>query len=314
VDHGHSDHDHHDHGDHGHGHAHHSHVRGAAPQALTRALVITLAFMVVEVVGGVFANSLALVSDAAHMLTDAGALMLALFVYWLARRPSTPSMSFGYHRVEILGALASGLSIWVIAGFLVYEAIVRIGQPPEVRGPVVLAVAALGLGANLLSMKLLSGAREDNINVRAAYLHLLSDSLGSVGAMVAGAVIWWTGWRAIDPIVTLLVAALMLFSSWALIRESIGVLMESTPVGVDPKAVGSELSRLPGVTEVHDLHIWSVSSGRSALSVHLIAADSEGLLSRANELLRERFGIKHTTIQVEHPDRFDSERCYDCQS
>lgn len=310
-DHSHGQHHGHEH-DHGHGHGH-GHPE-AVPSALSRALAVTLTFMVVEVVGGVYANSLALVSDAAHMLTDAGAILLSLFVYWLSRRPSTPSMSFGYHRVEILGALASGLAIWGIAGFLVYEAILRISEPPEVRGPVVLVVSTLGLGANLVGMKILGHARHGSINVRAAYLHLLADCLGSVGAMVAGAVLWWTGWRPIDPIVTLLVAALMLFSSWDLIKESVGVLMERTPSGVDPEAVSSELGKLAGVKEVHDLHIWAVSSGRNALSVHLISADAEGLLGKANELLRERFGIVHTTIQVEHPDRFDSERCYDCRT
>lgn len=311
-----NDHDHphnhshqHDHSDdqgHSHGRAH-----GSQPAtAVLKALVVTLVFMVVEAVGGFMANSLALVSDAAHMLTDSGALLLSLFVIWIARRPSTPTMSFGYHRVEILGALASGLAIWAIAGFLVYEAVVRMSSPPEVHGPMVFIIATIGLGANLISMKFLHGAHH-NLNVRAAYLHLLADCLGSVGAMIAGGVIWATGWRPIDPIVTVVFSALMLFSSWELVKESLTILMESAPKHINPKDVQADLAAIATVQEVHDLHIWSVSSGKLALSVHLISKEPS-VLARANEVLREKYGVMHTTIQVEHPDQFQSDRCYDC--
>jgi cobalt-zinc-cadmium efflux system protein len=323
----HTDHDHgdgshhgHEHGhDHDHDHGHglggllsHHHHHGDAPGAIGRAIGITLVFMVVELAGGIWANSLALISDAAHMLTDVGAMLLSLFALWVARKPKTLVMSFGYHRAEILGALASGLLIWLISGFLIYESVVRMREPPEVKGGAVLVIAAIGLAANLASMFMLRGARHENINVRAAYLHLIADSLGSVGAVIAGAVLWLTGWRPIDPIITVIFAGLMLVSSWSLVREAVGVLMESTPSGVDPASVQADLVGIPGVTEAHDLHIWSVSQGRLALSVHLVAEDSEAVLSRANELLQERYGIVHTTIQVEHPERFRSERCYDC--
>ena len=326
------DHDHnhdhdHDHGAglaqrHGGGHSHggllgHAHAHGGgsgqAPRAVLRAMGVTIVFMVVELVGGYIANSLALISDGAHMLTDVGALLLTLFVLWLARRPSTDTMSFGYHRAEILGALGSGLAIWAISGFLIYEAVVRMQAPPEVNGPVVFVVAVLGLIANLISMKLLGHASHDNLNVRAAYLHVLSDMLGSLGAIVAGAVLWITHWRPIDPIVTLLFAGLMLFSSWSLIKEAVQILMESTPSSLDATQVRADLKGLPGVTEVHDLHIWTVASGRHALSVHIIATNDDGrLLASVNEVLKARYGIIHTTVQIEHPDRFRSENCYDC--
>ncbi|MGZ3689009.1 MAG: cation diffusion facilitator family transporter [Bdellovibrionota bacterium] len=312
------DHDHdHDHGEHdhahAHGHAHHHHHHGDAPSAIVRAIGITLVFMAVELIGGWYANSLALISDGAHMLTDVGAMLLSLFAIWVSRRPSTPTMSFGYHRAEILGALVSGLSIWAISGALIYEGIQRLAAPPEVQGPVVFVIATIGLAANLLSMRMLHHAKDGNMNARAAYLHMVSDSLGSVGAIIAGAVLWATGWRPIDPIVTFLFAALMFVNSWGLIKEAVGVLMESAPSHVDPKLVQKDLEALAGIKEVHDLHIWTVASGKLALSVHLITA-MENALSKANELLKDRYSIIHTTIQVEHPDRFQSERCYDCDT
>lgn len=297
---------------HNHSHAHGEHTEPKA--ALIKALSITLMFMVVEVIGGWFANSLALVSDGAHMLTDAAALGLSLFAYWMAQKPSTPTMSFGYHRVEILGALANGLMIWVIAGYLVYEAFLRMSSPPEVKGPLVFVIAALGLAANLVSMKILHPNQGGNINVRAAYIHLFADMVGSIGVLIAGMVLWITDWRPIDPLVTLLSAVLMLVSSWELVKESIGVLMESAPAGVDPEMVKSDLMTISDVQEAHDLHIWTVSSGKLALSVHLISPVGELVLAKANELLFDKYGIFHTTIQVEHPDRFKSERCYDCAS
>jgi cobalt-zinc-cadmium efflux system protein len=308
-------HHHHHHGHaHGSGHEHDHAAAGTIPKALIRAIAVTLAFMIVELVGGYYANSLALISDGAHMLTDAAAMIFSLFVYWVSRRPATPSMSFGYHRAEILGALASGLVIWLLAGFLVYEAFQRLSAPPEVKGPVVFIIAFIGLLANLGAMKALHSTQKENINVRAAYLHLLTDSLGSVGATISGAVLWATDWRIIDPIITLMVAALMLYSSWQLLKDAVNILMESSPTHLDPTLISAELQKIPGVTEVHDLHIWSVSSGRLALSVHLIAGNAEQVLTTAREMLKTRFSIAHTTIQIEHPEKFDSENCYDCSS
>ena len=311
------DHDHHEGYDHDHGHskgrAHfHSHTHHA-PEAIGRAMVVTIIFMLIEAGGGWFANSLALLSDAAHMLTDVGAMLLSLFVIWVSRRPSTTRMSFGYHRAEILGALASGLTIWLLAGVLVYESIQRLQNPQDVRGGVVFIIATIGLGANLVSMRMLHHASHDNMNAKAAYLHMLSDALGSVGAIVAGAVLYFTHWRPIDPIVTIFFAALMLVSSWHLVKEAVGVLMESTPTGIDSETVLKELQKLPGVQEAHDLHIWTVSSGKLALSVHLVAkGPSVDVLHAAMKMLEDSYKIIHTTIQVEQPETFQSERCYDC--
>lgn len=313
-DHHHDGHDHHDHG-HSHGHGGHSvmnHFSDRAPKVLIQSIVITFIFMVVEFAGGWIANSLALITDAAHMLTDIAAMLFSLFAIWVSRKPITSTMSFGYHRAEILGALASGLAIWLLAGILAYEAILRLQNPPDVQGPVVFVVAAIGLAANLFSMRMLHGSMTHNLNVRAAYLHMLTDATGSVAAVVAGAVLWLTDWRPIDPIVTLLASALMLYSSWSLVKEALGILMESTPSGVEPEKIKSDLQGIDGVMEVHDLHIWTVSSGRLAMSVHLIAEDSSRTLSLANDVLKQHFGIIHTTIQVEHPENFASDRCYDC--
>jgi len=296
----------------------HEHKHGHAPEAILRAMAVTVLFMLVEGMGGWLANSLALLSDAAHMLTDVGAMLLSLFAIWVSRRPSTKKMSFGYHRAEILGALASGLIIWGLAGALVYEAILRLRHPVAVQGGTVFVIAVIGLAANLLSMRLLRHAQHHNMNAKAAYLHMFSDALGSIGAIVAGAVLFFTHWYPIDPIITIFFAILMLTSSWQLVAEAVGVLMESTPTGIDSEAVRRELQALPGVREAHDLHIWTVSSGRLALSVHLVADVPSGgdanqeVLRSANALLEEHHGIVHTTIQIELPEAFRFERCYDC--
>ncbi len=297
---------------------HHDHDHSPAPsdrgtRALYTSLFITVAIMFLEFAGGWMANSLALVSDAGHMLTDVGAMLLSLFAMWVAKRPITPKMSFGYHRAEILGALISGLMIWVIAGFVIYHAVLRISSPPEVQGPIVFVIAVIGLIANLLSMKILHGVRHSHINVKAAYIHLFADSLGSVGAVIAGIILWRTHWNPIDPIVSIIFAGLMVMSSWELIKEAIGVLMESTPEHVDSLKVKMDLEKITKIKEAHDLHIWSVSSGKLALSVHLISPDEpERVLKEVNDLLESKYGIIHTTVQVEHPDKFQSRRCYDC--
>jgi cobalt-zinc-cadmium efflux system protein len=297
--------------DHSH-HRQHIHAHTNSSYAISKAILITAFFMGVELVGGWFSNSLALISDAAHMLIDIGAMLLSLFALWIARRPSTLTMSFGYHRAEVIGALLSGVLIWIISGSLIYEAVVRMQSPPEVKGPWVFIIAVIGLIANIASMKILHAEKHENLNIRAAYLHLFADLLGSIGAIIAGGILWVTDWRPIDPIITIFFAALMLFSSLSLVKEAIGVLMESTPQHVSPTKVYEDLLKLKGVREAHDLHIWTVSSGKLALSVHLISEEAEFVLIHANQLLQEKYGIVHTTIQVEHPDRFQSERCYDC--
>jgi cobalt-zinc-cadmium efflux system protein len=225
-------------------------------------------------------------------------------------------MTFGYHRVEILGALVSGVGIWAIAAWLVYESIERLAEPPEVHGQMVSAIAFIGLMANLISIRLLHKAQGENLNVRAAYLHVAADALGSIGALVAGLVLWFTGWRPIDPIITLAMAALMVFSSWNLVRESMAILLESTPAHVDLGKVVHALKEVKGILDVHDLHVWSLSSGRTAMSAHVVAeagVETGVLLVQATQILDEQFGLHHTTLQFEQPDARPSEHCEDCE-
>ena len=303
----------------GHDHSHSDHSenpqgsRAEAHRSISKAMMVTAVFMIVEIVGGLYSNSLALITDAGHMLTDLGAMALSLFAIWISDRPATRSMSFGWHRAEILGALASGLIIWLLAGLLVYEAVHRLSSPPPVQGPVMLAVAVIGLVANLAAMKLLHGSHAKNINAQAVYLHILTDLLGSVGVIIAGAIVTFTGWQPIDPIVTIVFAVLMLASSWKLVAEATSVLMESVPQGIDSQKIREDLQSIPGVSEVHDLHVWAVSRGKNALSVHLVSTgDHRKTLLEANQRLDEHHHIQHTTIQIEHPEHFVSSRCYDC--
>jgi cobalt-zinc-cadmium efflux system protein len=287
-------------------------AHGAGRVAIRRALILVIVFMLVEFFGGLLANSLALISDALHMLTDSAALMLALFAFWIAGRPSTLQMSFGYHRAEILGALTSGLLIWFLTAMLVYEAILRFRVPQEVKGGLLFVIATLGLVVNLVTAWILYSARSGSLNLRAAYLHVLGDLLGSLGAILAGLVIWMTGWSLIDPLVTFLIAGLLLYGSWKIVAEAVGVLMESTPKGIDPEEVKKALEGLDVVQEVHDFHIWTVSSGILALSTHLVSTHPAEALAEANHTLDTKYGINHTTIQVEHPEKFQSDHCYDC--
>ncbi len=292
-------------------HCSHSH---AHIKALHAALWIAVIFMIIEVVGGWLANSLALISDALHMFTDVGALLLGLIVSKIAHRPSTPTMSYGYQRAEILGALVSSVSLWALCGVLTYEAIHRFFQPEEVEGKLVFIVATAGLIANLVMLKLLHPSKGQSLNVRAAYLHVVSDLLGSVGVVISGIILWVFGWNLIDPIITLLFTLFILRGSGKVIRESISILMESTPEGIDPTAVKRALAEVEGVQEVHDLHIWSASVHKVALSVHLVTETPSKVLTQARECLEKTFGICHATIQVEDPKAFEPRYCYDCQN
>lgn len=291
------------------GHSHGKHVHG---KALNTALIIAFIFMVVEVIGGIIANSLALISDALHMFTDVGALVLSLIVLRIVHLPSTPKMSYGYHRAEILGALASALSLWALCGVLIYQAITRLIAPPEVKGPIVFIIATIGLIANLIMMRTLHPAQKESLNVRAAYLHIIGDLLGSVGVIISGAILWITQWNPIDPIISILFAFAILYGSSKIIKQTISVLMESTPEGVDPLEIERDLASIRGVKEVHDLHIWSVSAKKIALSAHLIADDTQAALKEAHRLIEKKHKISHMTIQVEDPAHFDPRYCYDC--
>jgi cobalt-zinc-cadmium efflux system protein len=290
-------------------HSHSAHLQG---KALYTALGIAFFFMLVEVVGGIVANSLALLSDALHLFTDVGALLLSLIVLKISRLPSTPRMSYGYHRAEILGALASALSLFALCGVLIYQAVVRLITPQEVEGPVVFVIAFIGLIANVVMIKILHPTQGHSLNVRAAYLHVIGDLLGSVGVLIGGAILWLTHWNPIDPIITILFTLAIFYGTGKIIRQTIAVLMESTPHGIDPHAIERDLSTIAGVREVHDLHVWEVSTSKVALSVHLVADNTHTALNEAHRRIETNYGISHMTIQVEDPAHFEPRYCYDC--
>jgi cobalt-zinc-cadmium efflux system protein len=297
---------------HSHDHDHSSiHLNQQQNKAFKKALWIAFFFMTIEIVGGWIANSLALISDALHLFTDVGALALGLLVVKITNWPSSPRMSYGYHRAEIIGALASSLSLWVLCAVLVYEAIKRLVVPEAVEGPIVFVIAGIGLIANFIMIRILHPSKGHSLNMRAAYLHVIGDLLGSAGVLIGGAVLWFTGWNPIDPIITILFSAAILFSSWKIIKQTTRVLMESAPEKIDPEAIERDLLQIPGVVEVHDLHVWSVSSKRLALSVHLVAAPSQQPLKAAHDLIEKKYQIHHTTIQIEDLAHFDPKHCAD---
>jgi len=292
----------------------HHHHKPHHHKALHGALWIALIFMGIEVAGGFIANSLALLSDALHMFTDVGALLLGIVVSFIARRPSNHKMSYGYHRAEIIGALASSVSLWALSGVLVYESIVRLFRPEEVEGPIVFVIATIGLIANLAMMRILHPSQGHSLNVRAAYLHVIGDLLGSAGVILSGAILWATGWNPIDPIITMLFTCAILYSSGKVIVKTLSILMESSPEGTDAREVEKTLKSIAGVREVHDLHIWSASAHGVALSVHLVADPGADVLAAAHQALEKQYGIRHMTIQVEDPAKFESKYCYDCHT
>ena len=282
---------------------HHSHGAAGpgspARQALRRALILTAAFALVELVGGWLAGSLALLSDAGHMFTDAAALGLALFAQWVARRPPSHRATYGYARAEVLAAFINALALLALVVFIAIEAVRRLLEPQPVAGGAVLAIASAGLIANLVSAWILARAG-DSLNARSALLHVLSDMLGSAAAIVAGAVILFTGWTPIDPILSLAVSLLILRSTWRLLAQSTGVLMEGVPTHLSYDEIGRALAGVRGVVAIHDLHVWHMTSDRVALSAHvLIQEPSEWpqMLAAAQRLLAERFGIDHVTLQ-----------------
>ncbi|MFN8111371.1 MAG: cation diffusion facilitator family transporter [Thermoleophilia bacterium] len=296
---GHHHHHHHD----AHGHHHHGADRGA--RSLTVALIVNAAYTALQVVVGLAAGSVALLADAGHNLSDVLALAVALGAARLATRPSTPRHSFGYRRAEILGALANALSIVAVSAVIVFEAARRLAHPPEVPGGWMMAVAAVGIAVNAASAWGIhrAGRGRTDLNLRASFLHLAGDALASVGVLVAGALVLWFGWRLADPVVAIAIGALVGFSTWSVLRDAVPVLLEAAPRGVDPETVGAALARVTGVVQVHDLHIWSVSSDFPALSAHVVVtADCDCHATRrdADAMLRDRFGITHTTLQMEH--------------
>jgi cobalt-zinc-cadmium efflux system protein len=266
-------------------------------------LALTLAFTAVEIVGGLLTGSLALLADAVHMLSDNLALTLALVAVWLAGRPSTPERTFGYQRAEILAALANGVILVALALWIFVEAARRLTDPPDVDAGTVLAVGVVGLGVNLVAARVLLGSAGASLNVRAALVHVLADALASIGVIVAAVVILLTGWERADPLVSIVIGFLVLASSWGVLRESTEILMERTPSSIDAEQVGRAMAGLSQVVGVHDLHIWTITSGFPSLSAHVIVdagADCHHIRVELERLLRERFGLEHTTLQVEH--------------
>jgi cobalt-zinc-cadmium efflux system protein len=290
---------------HDHGHAGHSHgVSADADRSkLTIALALIVGFMAVEVVVGILANSLALLSDAAHMLTDAGALVLALVAIRLAARPARGAMTFGWKRAGILSAQFNGATLLVLGLLIVYEGIRRLIDPPAVEGGVVFAVAILGIVVNLAATWTLSRANRGSLNVEGAFQHILTDLAAFVFTAIAGLVILTTGFDQADGIASLIVAAIMLNSSYGLLRESGRVFLEAAPRGLDPEQIGGAMAAVPGVEEVHDLHVWEVTSGFPALSAHVLVGpedDCHAIRLAVEHDIHERFEIEHTTLQVEH--------------
>ncbi len=268
---------------------------------LRGALVVTGLFMVVEVVGGLAGGSLTLLADAGHMLTDLGALGLSLLAMRLAERPAEPERTFGWVRLEILAALVNGAALLAISGLIVFEAWRRFRSPVAVNGTVLVGIGALGVVVNLASASLLHGHAHGNLNVRGAYLHVLGDLLGSLGAVAAGAVILVTGWTPVDPIVSVLIALLILVSAWRLVREATDVLMEAAPPSVDMTRLLDDLWRIEGLDDVHDVHVWTLTSGFVALSGHGVI-DDPGDHTRVLDEVRARMkdhGIEHVTFQLE---------------
>lgn len=291
--------------DHGHGHgAHHVHTHVSYEGGngkLIVALLLTLSFTGVEALAGWWSGSLALLSDAAHMFTDSSALGLAAAAAWLARRPPSIRHSYGLVRAEVLAALFNSLMMLVVLGYIVHEAIDRFSSPHAIAGGTVIGVAVIGLGINLLVAWILSRG-EHTLNSRAAMLHVLGDALGSVAAISAGIVIVTTGWTPIDPLLSLLVAMLILVSALRLLREVVHVLMEGVPLQIQLESVGRDLAALPGVQRVHDLHVWTLSSGTVALSAHLDIRDLANwlhILAAARDMLAKQHGIAHVTLQPE---------------
>ena len=281
----------------------HDHGRVDSRRALAVALALTAAYTVIEVVGGIAAGSLALLADAVHMLSDNVAIALSLAAVWLAGKPATAERTFGYKRAEVLAALANGVLLVALAIWIFVEAAMRLRDPGEPLGGWMLAIALLGLVVNVLAGLVLSRSRRDSLNVEAAFRHVFADLLGSVGVAVAAIVILTTGWVEADPVVSIVIGVLVLASAWSILRDSTEILLEATPRGLDLESLGRRLATAPGVVEVHDLHVWTITSGFPALSAHVLVRPGEDCHGRRRELerlLHDEFGIGHTTLQVDH--------------
>ncbi|MFC1845880.1 cation diffusion facilitator family transporter [Chloroflexota bacterium] len=268
------------------------------------ALSIVLIIMVVEVVGGIVSNSLALIGDAGHMLVDALAMGLSLFAIIIAGRPSTPQKTYGYHRAEIVAALANGTFLLLVAVYIFYEAYQRFADPPVINTTYMLVVAVIGLGANMAGIFLLKGASHENLNIRAAFWHIIGDTVSSVGVIAAAVIILLTGWSLADPVIAIFVGCIILWGAIRLVRESVDILLEAVPKHIDVTKVLDSIKEIGGVEEVHDIHVWTITSGLYALSAHIVIEDqmvsrSEDIVRAVNHNLAENYDISHTTLQIE---------------
>jgi len=277
--------------------------RAGDRRALSIALALTATYTVAEVVGGLLTGSLALLADAGHMLSDNVSIALALFAVWIAAKPPTPERTYGFKRVEILAALANGAALVIVSLWIFYEAFQRFQDPPDVLGGWMLGIAVVGLFVNVGAAAVLSQSRGGSLNLEAAFRHVLADLLGSVGVMTAALVILVTGWLYADPLISVLIGLLILGSAWAILRDSIRILLEATPRGLDSIEIGTALASVEGVVDVHDLHVWTITSGFPALSAHVLVRpgdDCHAIRRQLEVLLGERFQIEHTTLQVDH--------------
>jgi cobalt-zinc-cadmium efflux system protein len=305
-----SEHRHQHGGAHAHGGVGHSHVADAPVRSLRIALLLTALLLVVEIVGGLMSNSIALLADAGHMLTDVAALALALFVAWFSRQPETPEKTYGYLRWEILAAFVNGGTLLLISAWILWEAVLRLRAPEMVGGGLMLTVASLGLVVNLIAARILMASSSHSLNARGAYLHVLGDLLASVGTLAAAVAIRYTGWLIADPIASILTTILITRGAWQLVRESVDILLESTPSHIPLPAVRGQLEAIPGIESVHDLHVWSVTPAVVAMSAHAIVREStqhQHVLEHIHDAMR-LFGIEHVTIQLEKDEMHDREQ------
>ena len=280
---------------------HHS-LAGKNKKNLTIVFILSFGFMIVEAIGGYLTNSLALIADAAHMLTDAGALGLALIAIWFAERPPTRNKTFGYYRTEILAAFINALVLLIISFFILYEAWFRLKNPPEVMSKPMLVIASIGLIINIIGMKLLSEGSEKSLNIKGAYLEVFSDMLGSIGVIIASILIITKGWNIADPIASIAMGVFILPRTWALLKQVAHILMEGTPSHIDLEAVEDRIKRVDGVISVHDIHIWTITSGIDVMTAHVCIrdfADGNNILKNIKEKLINDFNILHSTIQLE---------------
>ncbi len=284
--------------------------RHSETRRLKWALGISAFYFFAELIAGFLTNSLALLSDAGHMITDVAALGLSLFAFRMARRPATLSSTYGFHRLEILAALFNGLALWLIVGIILAAAYSRLLYPPHVDSEGMLVVAVLGLVVNIASGAILYSAHHRNLNLRAAFLHVVSDAMGSVGAIAAGLIMLTTQWYLADPLISIFIGVLILYSSWSLVKDSLSVLMQAVPKGIDLEEVRRTIEAVAGVSKVHDLHIWAVTSDIFTLSAHAVVdngGDFHAVLNGIESSLKEHFNIEHVTIQLETESREENE-------